>query len=98
MIRIFRVSGNSLAPVYKDGDFVVVSSLPFHKRRLAAGDIIVFRKHPYGVMLKRIDRYNCNDGTIFVIGCNPASIDSRRFGPLDSSQVVGKVVLHIDGH
>ncbi len=95
MLRVFRVSGDSLSPLYRDGDFVMVSNLPLHTRRLEPGDVVAFRKHPYGVMLKRIDRYNLNDGTLFVIGYHPASIDSRRFGLLEAGQVLGKVVWHI---
>jgi type IV secretory pathway protease TraF len=81
--------------VYRDGDFVLVSTLPLLKRRLEPGDIVAFRKPPYGVMLKRVDRYNRNDGTLFVVGYHPTSVDSRRFGPLESTQVLGKVVWHI---
>lgn len=81
--------------MYRDGDFVVVSTLRFHKSRLQPGDVIAFRKPPYGVMIKRIDRYNRNDGTLFVVGYHSSSIDSRRFGPLDTGQVLGKVVWHI---
>ena len=59
-------------------------------RRLYIGDVIVF-KHDDKEKIKRIRRI---DGEKFQVeGDNPdSSTDSRSFGSIDKSQVIGKLI------
>jgi nickel-type superoxide dismutase maturation protease len=95
MLRVIRVTGESLSPQIREGDYVVITTIPFFLNRLRPGDVIVFRHPSYGVMIKRVERVLSEGDTLFVIGDHPHSLDSRRFGPVPRRDVVGKMVWHI---
>lgn len=95
MIQILKVTGESLSPFFVEGDFVVVSKIPFVLRKIKAGDIVVFRHPVYGTMIKKVERISPDGEEIFVLGTHPESTDSRQFGPLRRSQLTGKVIWHI---
>ena len=91
-IRIFRVKDNSMRPSLTDGDYVIVSQLHYLFSKPKARDMIVL-KHPKKdlLMIKRIDRETPYG--YFVLGDNIAqSEDSRSFGTVDKSLIVGKVI------
>jgi nickel-type superoxide dismutase maturation protease len=91
MLRLIKVTGSSLYPEYREGDYVMVVTIPFF--RLNKGDIVVFQQPGYGMMIKKIAGI---DGTgIHVLGSHPESVDSRRFGPIQRGDVLGKVIWHI---
>ncbi len=94
MVEVLRVTGDSLSPKYKEGDFVVIIRFPFLIRRLKEGDTIVFHHHLYGTLIKRILRF-ADDGQIYITGTHENSLDSRRLGPIHRSTVRGKVIWHI---
>jgi phage repressor protein C with HTH and peptisase S24 domain len=91
MLKFIKVTGNSLYPEYREGDYVMILTLPFLSFK--RGDTIVFQHPNYGEMIKTIDRIDSDK--IQVIGTHPSSIDSRRFGPIDRNSVLGKVIWHI---
>ena len=94
MLKFFKVRGDSLTPEYSQGDFVLVSKIPFLFAPPSAGDVIAFQQPGYGLLIKRIqDRLP--DGGLNVIGDHPESVDSRIFGVVRGSDVLGKVIWHI---
>ena len=95
MFGILKVTGDSLAPDYREGDFVLVVKIPFLLKRLGRGDTIVFKHPDYGILIKRIDSLDTDGGEIYVTGTQPNSVDSRRFGPIRYRDVMGKVIWHI---
>jgi nickel-type superoxide dismutase maturation protease len=95
MIQILKVTGESLSPLFLEGDFVVVSKIPFVLRKIKAGDIVVFRHPTYGTMIKQVEHISPDGEQLFVLGTHPESTDSRQFGPLQRRQLIGKVVWHI---
>ena len=95
MIQILKVTGESLSPFFLEGDFVVVSKIPFVLRKIKTGDIVVFRHPVYGTMIKKVERISPDGEEIFVLGTHPESTDSRQFGPLRRRQLTGKVIWHI---
>ena len=95
MIQILRVTGESLSPFFLEGDFVVVSKIPFVLRKVKSGDIVVFRHPVYGTMIKKVERISPDGEEIFVLGTHPESTDSRQFGSLHRNQLIGKVIWHI---
>jgi len=95
MIQILKVTGESLSPFFLEGDFVVVSKIPFVLRKIKAGDIVVFRHPGYGTMIKKVERISPDGEEIYVVGTHPESTDSRQFGPLQRRQLIGKVIWHI---
>jgi phage repressor protein C with HTH and peptisase S24 domain len=94
MLRLLKVMGDSLDPEYSQGDFVLVSKIPFFLTPPSPGDVIAFRQPGYGLYIKRIQNIS-SDGGVNVIGNHPDSVDSRVFGPVRRTDIVGKVIWHI---
>ena len=95
MLRFLRVSGNSLLPVYQDGDFVLVSKIPYLFSTSKQGDIIAFRHEAHGTMIKQVQAVSSDKDEIHVTGTHENSIDSRQFGPITKGDVLGKVIWHV---
>ena len=95
MFHLLKVEGSSLEPGFIEGDFVLVSKIPFFFRPVRAGDVIVFNQVHYQTMIKYVESFDSETGEVFVVGTNPASIDSRCFGPIRLGAVLGKVIWHI---
>ncbi|GAB4547471.1 MAG: hypothetical protein Kow0063_42130 [Anaerolineae bacterium] len=95
MIRLLKVAGNSLLPAYRDGDFVLVSKIPYLFSKIKRGDIIAFRQTEYGIMIKKVQSVGPDGEEIHVVGTQEHSVDSRRFGPITRGDVLGKVIWHI---
>jgi signal peptidase I len=90
MIRLFRVSGHSLFPLFQDGQRVFcIKTFPFST--LKVSDIVVFYKSPHGLMIKQIK--SINKLAYFLQGTDPFSIDSRDFGTIDKKEIKYKVLF-----
>ena len=92
MLRVMKVTGNSLEPEAHEGDYVLVSMLPVWLGRLKVGDWVVFRHAVYGTLIKALESLDGEQMT--VTGTNPVSVDSRIFGAVPRRNLVGKVVRH----
>ncbi len=91
MLRLFKVTGDSLRPEVEDGDIVLL--LTWRRLwRLKPGDRVVFRQPTYGTLIKKIERLGPGRGQVFVAGTHAASVDSYEFGPVSVEQIIGKVV------
>ena len=95
MLRLIKVSGDSLSPEYQEGDFVIISKIPFFFNDLVPGDTVVFHHPLYGIMIKRVERIEPDGEHVFVMGSHPNSVDSRQFGSLRKRSLLGKVIWHI---
>jgi type IV secretory pathway protease TraF len=95
MLKLLKVSENSLSPAYQEGDYVVVSTVPLLFGAPRRGDIIVFRHEVYGTMIKMVEAVAPGGEEFSVVGTRAESVDSRRFGPISRQSVVGKVIWHI---
>lgn len=92
MLKLLKVSGDSLLPMYRDGDFVLVSKIPYLFGTITHGDVIVFRHKGYGTMVKKVQTFVPDKDEIYVVGIHENSVDSRQFGPINKKDVVGKVI------
>ncbi len=86
MIRIRKISGKSMLPYLKPGDIAI-----FRKRSLYnLGDVVLI-SHNNLDKVKRIT--NFNKDKYFVVGDNlQSSTDSRTFGPINKSDIIGKII------
>ena len=86
----FRVEGDSMLPVLKSGDTVLINP----RAKAEPGDIVAAH-HPYigkTKLIKRIDSID-SQGRFILVGDNPSeSTDSRSFGSLAKDDILGKVV------
>lgn len=95
ILAILRVTGNSLYPQYKEGDFVIVSKVPFLLRGIRPGDLVVYNHHHHGRRIKRVDHLEREGQAVFLTGTHPESVDSRAFGAVPRTWMLGKVILHV---
>lgn len=95
MLRIHKVTGDSMSPDFREGDFVVLTTGPFFLKRLKIGDVIIFKHKLYGMLIKRIASINPETAEVYVKGTRPDSLDSRRLGAIRHDAIRGKVIAHI---
>lgn len=83
----FTVYGNSMFPTLKPGQDVLVWCWFFSLKK---GDLVAFKKSGND-MIKRIQKIRRNE--YFLVGDNKKqSTDSRNFGWIKKSQIIGKVI------
>lgn len=90
--QAFRVEGDSMLPGLQNGDAVLVSA----KAAVKPGDIVV-AQHPFKRSVRVVKRVESIDGgRCTLVGDNPAeSSDSRQFGSVKLSDVIGKAVARL---
>jgi signal peptidase I len=96
-----EVRGDSMSPNYNDGDWLLFRLLPAKSKAngLVGKVVLIQRESEFGtdfLQVKRVtqvsDRNNKTD--FWVEGDNKgASTDSRSWGPLNSDEVIGKLIL-----
>jgi signal peptidase I len=106
-----RITSNSMAPFATSGDWVVIDAQSLRGRgSIRRGDVVLF-KFPFGTdgrAIKRVvgiagDVFDVAGkavvvpvGHLFLVGDNAASsLDSREFGPVPATEIVGQVLLVI---
>ncbi|HEY7917850.1 MAG: nickel-type superoxide dismutase maturation protease [Acidimicrobiales bacterium] len=91
-----EVAGSSMSPALLAGDKVVVLALPRPLSRWPRpGEVVALRdpRDPSRVLIKRVASVDRRAGTLLVAGdARDASTDSRQFGPVPRSSVVGRAV------
>ena len=102
-LGVVKITGNSMAPTFKDGALMIYASIAREDRRrqkqlnrLMIGDIVIFDREGQ-TMIKRIKRMNMSANTdqlmIWVEGDNELeSVDSRQWGPIPMDLVEAKVI------
>lgn len=87
----FIVLGNSMFPTLIPGQSVLVYKWAYIFSKPKIGDIVVI-KHNGKEIIKRIKKVL--NGGIFVRGDNiDASTDSRNFGFINKTDIIGKVIF-----
>ena len=95
MFKFLKVTGSSLSPLYREGDFVLVTKIPFFLNSIHVGDIVVFDHSDYGTMIKRVADITPDGGGFFVSGSHKDSVNSHQIGIINRAAIIGKVIWHI---
>jgi len=95
MFKVVKVAGRSLYPEYKEGDFLILSKIPFFLNYIKKDNVIVFHHSIYGQMVKKVFDLDERNNKYYVIGTHPDSLDSRQLGWIDAHQIIGKVIYHV---
>jgi signal peptidase I len=96
-----EVRGDSMSPNYNEGDWLLFRLLPAKSKEneLVGKVVLIQRRSNLGedfLQVKRVTKVHndTNETEIWVEGDNKgASTDSRSWGPLNSDEVVGKLIL-----
>ena len=94
LLRIIKIAGQSLAPRYQSGDFVLVSQLPILWQGIRPGDAVIFEHPRLGRLIKLVERLEDGGRAVFVVGLDAFSSDSRTFGAIPRELIQGKVIWH----
>lgn len=89
MIKRFTVTGNSMMPSYHDGDVILVGRWG----KMHVNDVIVCRdpREKNRLIMKRVAAIE--NASYYVLGDNKhASTDSRTFGHIQKTAIIGKVI------
>jgi len=84
-----------MTPTLAPGDFVLVNTRAFKNKLPVVGDVVVAR-HPYQarMIIKRVS--DVTDHGVSVLGDHrESSTDSRSFGQIDFSALIGQVTSRI---
>lgn len=93
MLRIFKIKGDSLFPLFKSNQLVLAFKASFFT--LKPKDIVVFYHPKHNLLIKQIQKKE--NGKYYLIGTTPDSIDSRNFGFIDEKDIRYKVLCRIWG-
>lgn len=94
-IKIFRVTGRSMEPEFREGDFVMVSKLPLRTKYVRPGTHIAFIHSKYGMLIKKVQEYNPVRKLLWATGTSRFSIPSDEIGPIPVKNVLGEVIGHV---
>ena len=92
MLKLVKVTGNSMSPTLEDGDYVLIRKLR-RQRKLTLGLIYVINHSELGRIIKRLS--DMKHDRCYFIGDNPSSTPSTVIGAVESSRVIGQVILAI---
>jgi nickel-type superoxide dismutase maturation protease len=92
-----KVSGSSMVPTFKDGDWLLVSWFPAGltpevAERMLGKVVVVEREERPGIFLvKRLQK--SHGGNFWVQGDSDESTDSRTWGWIPANEVIGVVLF-----
>ena len=92
MLKLVKVTGNSMSPTLEDGDYVLIRK-PRRQRKLTLGLIYVINHSELGRIIKRLS--DMKHDRCYFIGDNPSSTPSTVIGAVESSRVIGQVILAV---
>ena len=90
LLKLFRVSGDSMSPAFKSQDYILILTRLF---RLKINDNVVVHHPELGIIVKKVINI-CEQG-IRLQGNNPQSTSSQQMGWLKREHIIGKVVMRI---
>jgi len=95
MIKIVKVTGKSLSPLFLPGDYVITGNSPILFGEICVGDTVVFSHPSYGLMIKNVHIVDSENQQILVEGNHSLSLTSDQIGPINLSTIFGKVLFHV---
>ncbi|MEJ6573757.1 MAG: S26 family signal peptidase [Actinomycetes bacterium] len=108
LFKAVELRGDSMSPNYNDGDWLLFRLLPaksksgLNPKALVGKVVLIQRQSQVGkdfLQVKRVNQISSKPNTgnkkeVWVEGDNKAkSTDSRSWGAIDSSEVIGKLIL-----
>ena len=93
LVRL-KIIGHSMQPQIKNGESVLISSIPYLFKTPQINDIVAFKDNNEKTLIKRIKKIQ--NGKYFVEGDNKNdSLDSRKFGSISRNKIIGEVIFKL---
>ena len=91
MLKRYKVFGDSMLPILKNGQQVIVEKFSYLFFNPKINDIVILKNPDNINIIKRITKKEGN--SYFVEGDNAKeSADSRKFGFIQKKEILGKVI------
>ena len=105
-----RVRGDSMGPALRDGQLLVIDRAAYRRRAPQHGEVVAARPASLGgrALVKRLaglpyehvvlgaHQWQLGEGQFFLLGDRAdRSTDSRAFGPVSHSELLGPVALRL---
>ena len=94
MFRIIKVEGESMSPLYHDGDYVLLSRIPLLLRLIKMNSVLVFNSNRFGVLIKKVCAMDKVQGKFYFTGTNQMSLTTEQIGAVDKKDIIGSVIFH----
>jgi phage repressor protein C with HTH and peptisase S24 domain len=95
MLKILKVTGNSLSPFFLPGDYVLISTFRPGYKYLQSDTVVVFHHSEFGRLIKRVHTNYPETKNLKVVGSHENSISSHKLGLIPYSDLIGKVIFQI---
>jgi len=95
VIKIIKVTDESLSPFFLPGDYVLIGKCAICLVLILFGDILLLLLSFYGLFIKEVTSVNKDSQEINLKGIHPHSINIQQIGPVAISEVQGKVLFQI---
>ena len=89
MFRIFKVSGESMKPAFKDNNYVLTRKT----KNIKENDVVVINLDHYGNIIKRVSSIGVNG--VKLRSDNPIYETGSTQGDHRVSEIIGKVIFKI---
>ncbi|MGB0733670.1 MAG: S24 family peptidase [Pontibacterium sp.] len=89
---ICKVKGQSMAPWCESGDFVI--GMRWFVAVYRPGDVVVVRHARFGLIIKRIQSIDKNEG-VWLCGDNPSSTSTERLGVVPVDALQGRIICRV---
>ena len=95
LLRLLKVSGDSMVPAFCDGDYVLTCRRP--AARIRVGDVVAVDHPRLGRIIKRVTGVHPDSGFELAGDNHRASTPTGRLGPVAANRIIGKVVWTVPG-
>lgn len=90
MLKFYRVSGRSMEPTLRDGDYVVAATRLWRPREKK---LVVAQHKKYGVLVKRVKRRTSKG--YYLASDNTLGTTSETIGEIAENQLIGPVIFKV---
>jgi nickel-type superoxide dismutase maturation protease len=94
LLARFKIIGHSMQPQIQNGQYVLLSDIPYLFKKPKINDIVALKDNKGRVLIKRITKIQGEN--YFVEGDNKNdSLDSRKFGFISRDKIIGEIIFKL---
>ncbi|WP_363322346.1 S24/S26 family peptidase [uncultured Pseudoteredinibacter sp.] len=90
MLKIFKITGNSMSPRFNDGDYLLLFTL---RRKPRPGQFLVYDHPEIGPIFKQVGEVT-QGGGLYLKSLNSAGVSSEDIGQCQTENIIGRMLWH----